>query len=122
MENKDIKPFQTETAVVITDKSGNELNMEFYNDEIAMYGTYQAVSVSDEHLKSIIMHLQGIHDALPDNEDGEIPEDFKLTVQAGKKPPCFKVNFNIYPEDGIFKAKIATVIQKLQAIVDSKGE
>lgn len=119
MENKEIKPFETEAAVVITDKHSNELNIEYYVDEIAMFGTYQSKGWNDEQLISIKEQLQAIHDALPDDENGEIPEDFKLSVQAGKKPPIIKVNFNIYAEEGVFKPKIADFLQKLQKGMDT---
>lgn len=115
MANKEIKPFVTETVTVITDNSGNELNIEYYSDEVAMFGTYQSTGWDDPQLQSIKKHLQAIHDALPDNESGEIPEDFKLSVQGNKKPPVVKVNFNIYSEEGIFKNKISEFIQKIDA-------
>lgn len=115
MENTEIKPFVTEAVSVITDKSGNELNIEYYADEIAMFGTYQSTGWDDPILKSIQGHLQAILDALPDNEDGEVPEDFKMTIQGAKKPPVVKVNINIYSEEGVVKTKIAEFIQKIEA-------
>lgn len=122
MEINDIKPFKTETNFVITDKVGNELNIEYYSDEITLYGTYQATGWDDPILASIKVHLQGIHDALPDNKEGAIPEDFKLTIQAGKKAPCFKGNFNIYSDEGNFKLKLANFIQKINSGVESTSQ
>ena len=122
MENNQITPFVTETTVVITDKSSNELNIEYYNDEIAMFGTYQSTGWKDPILASIKKHLQNIHNALPEIEDsseGEIPEDFKLSLQAGKKPPVVKVNFNIYSNEAFFKPVIADFIKKIQTGIDT---
>lgn len=122
MENNEITPFVTETAVVITDKSSNELNIEYYADEIAMYGTYQSSGWNDPILAAIKEHLQKIHNALPEIEDsaeGEIPEDFKLSLQAGKKPPVVKINFNIYSNEAFFKPAIAEFIKKIQTGIDA---
>ncbi len=122
MENNQITPFVTETTVVITDKSSNELNIEYYNDEIAMFGTYQSTGWKDPILASIKEHLQNIHNALPEidvNAEGVIPEDFKLTLQSGKKPPVVKVNFNIYSNETFFKPVIADFIKKIQTGIDT---